>query len=219
MVIQSHMISNSIKTKLTASAFLIAGLLMIAPTVSAQTCTTQYGGSTTCTSNTITINKKVLNPITNTYVENMSSTDTAFTAGASEVLYSITVTNNSSQTISQVKVTDTLPDPLSFESGPGTYSGKTLTYMIDSIRSGQSRTDYVLTRVNASQTAFFCVRNTATVSLTEKANVDTDQAQICVTTSAGGITALPVAGFNDLMLMIPFAVTGLAGLGLLNKKS
>ena len=199
-------------------SLLVAGTLLFVPHISAQTCTTQYGGSTTCTSNTVTINKKVLNPITNTYVENMSSTDTAFTAGASEVLYSITVTNNSNQTISNVKVSDTLPDPLSFESGPGTYSGKTLTYIIDSIKSGQSRTDYVLTRVNTSQTAFFCVRNTATVSLTVKANVDTDQAQICVTTSASGITALPVAGFNDLVLMIPFAVTGLAGLGLLKKR-
>ena len=127
-------------------SLLVAGTLLFVPHVSAQTCTTQYGGSTTCTSNTVTINKKVLNPITNTYVENMSSTDTAFTAGASEVLYSITVTNNSNQTISNVKVSDTPPDPLSFESGPGTYSGKTLTYIIDSIKSGQSRTDYVLTR-------------------------------------------------------------------------
>lgn len=148
----------------------------------------------------------------------MSTTDTAFTAGASEILYSITVTNNTNQTVSNIKVADTMPDPLSFESGPGTYSGKTLTYTLDALNPGQSHTDYVLARVGASQTAFFCVRNTATVSTTDKENIDTDQAQACITTSAGGITTLPVAGFNDLMLIIPFAVTGLAGLGLLKKK-
>lgn len=219
MATQSHTFSNSIKTKLAVSAFLVAGALIFSPSVAAQTCTTQYGGTTTCSTAAISINKKLLNPITNTYVENMSTTDTAFTAGASEIVYSITVMNNTNQTASNVKVEDTMPDPLSFESGPGTYSGKTLTYTIDSLNPGQSHTDYVLTRVGASQTAFFCVRNTATVSLSDKANIDTDQAQACITTSAGGIATLPIAGFDDLILIIPFAVTGLAGLGLLKKKS
>jgi hypothetical protein len=50
---------------------------------------------------------------------------------------------------------------------------------------------------------------------------DEDTAQVCIKTpdvKGASTSSLPKAGANDLLVMIPFALLGIAGLGLATKK-
>src|SRR5260221_14701623 len=117
------MTKNNIVLSLTG---IIASALVFAPSVFADTCTTQYGGTTTCVPTDLTINKQVKNPINNVFVENLTTTDATFAPGR-EVLYRLTIKNNSGQTFNPVNVKDILPPYLIFVSGPGTYDSATRT--------------------------------------------------------------------------------------------
>ncbi len=201
------------------------GFLALATPVNADMCTTQYGqygNSTNCQPSDLTINKQVRNPITNGFVENLSSTDPTFSPG-SDVLYRLTIKNSSGETFNPVTVKDTLPAYLTFVAGPGTYDSatKTLTFTLENVIAGETRTVDIMARVvdtnqfPAGKT-FVCVNNYAEVRALNR--FDSDTAQSCIQTSVLGATTLPVAGFNDMLLLLPFAGVGLTGFALLRKR-
>lgn len=200
--------------------FLLPFTFFLLPSpVFADMCTTQYGGSTTCVSSDLTINKQVRNPVTNNFVENLSSTDPAFSPG-SQVLFRLIIKNTSGQTFNPVAVKDTFPSYLTFVAGPGTYdkASNTLTFNLDNVIAGETRTVEILAKVNdksafPSGNSFFCVTNAASVSSLNRN--DRDTAQLCIQTELMGATTLPVAGFNDLLLVLPFMGVGLGGVALL----
>lgn len=200
-------------------------LFVIAPKVLAQSCTTQYGGTTTCVPTDVTINKQVRDPIDmNLFRENITSGDTPYAPGA-EVEYLLTVRNASNQTFATATVRDVLPDALDFVAGPGTYTAatRTLTFTITNFTPGQTVTERVLSRVKdastflpANQSLFCNVVNRTDLVATDR--TDNDQASLCVQTKILGATTLPVAGFDDLLVVLPFIGTALGGLALLKKK-
>ncbi len=204
------------------AAFLLPFAFFLLPLrVNADTCTTQYGGSVTCIPSDLTVNKQVRNPVTNNFVENLSSTDPAFSPGSS-VLFRLIIKNTSGQTFNPVAVKDTFPGYLTFVAGPGTYdkASNTLTFNLENVIAGETRTVEILAKVNdksafPSANSFFCVTNVADVSSLNRADHDT--AQLCIQTSLMGATTLPVAGFNDLLLVLPFMGVGLGGVALLRK--
>lgn len=209
---------NTIKLAL---AGIVSTALMFAPAVHADMCTTQYGGSTNCTPSDLTINKQVYNPVTKTYVDNLTTTDPTFTPG-SEVSYRLIVKNGSGETF-QANIKDMLPPYMEFVSGPGSYNKDTrvLEFKMENLIAGETRTvDLIAKVVNAdkfpSGKSLFCVVNVAEVRALNR--LDSDSAQACLQNGPVTVTNLPVAGYTDMMMLLPFAGVGLAGFSLLKGK-
>lgn len=209
------------KTKLTLFAFLLTGLLLTPTRIKAGSCTTQYGGTTTCTTTSLTINKQVQNPSTNVFVKNLGSSDAAFSVGQN-VFFKLIITNNGTQALGTITIKDVFPNELTFVGGPGTYDAgsNTLTFTESNVSAGESRTEQVLAKVNDKvnkSRSMTCIVNTSIVSA-ENVSSTQDTAQLCIQTNVLGATTLPVAGFNRYALILPFGLLGLVGLGFLTKR-
>lgn len=190
--------------------------------VFAQSCTNQYGASVSCAPTDLTINKQVKNPVTGVFVENLGTTDAAFGPG-SEVLYRLTIKNSSGETFANVNVKDTFPSYITFVAGPGTYdkTTNTLSFTLTNMIAGETRTQEILAKVSDKNAfpagrTFVCVVNSAKVSALNRN--DDDTAQACIQVEISGASTLPVAGFDDLLLVLPFVGTALGGLVMLKKK-
>ncbi len=197
-------------------------MLAFAPSVRADMCTTQYGGNTTCNPSDLTINKQVYNPVTKVYVENLTTTDPTFTPG-NEVTYRLIVKNGSGETF-QANIKDILPPYMEFVSGPGTYNKDTrvLEFKMENLVAGETRTvDLIAKVVNADKfpagKSLFCVVNVAEVHALNRN--DSDSAQVCLKNGEVTVTKLPVAGFEDYAMLLPFAGVALGGFALLKKRS
>ncbi|HUD19715.1 MAG TPA: hypothetical protein VMR81_04700 [Patescibacteria group bacterium] len=203
-------------------ATVITGTLMFAPSVFADTCTTQYGGTTTCQATDLVINKQVENPVTRGFVENLTTTDPTFTPG-SLVTYKLTITNNSGETFNPVNVKDILPPFMTFFAGPGTFdaNSNSVSFQLANVIAGQTITEQIVLKVmDASQfpagKSLFCVNNVAQVSALNR--FDSDSAQVCLQNGTVVSSTLPVAGFDDFAMLLPFAGVGLGGFALLKGK-
>ena len=204
---------------------IVASALIVAPSVNADMCTTEYGGSTTCNPSDLVINKSVENPVTHQFVDNLTTTDPTFTP-TSLVTYDLIITNNSGQTFDPVNVKDILPPYMTFVSGTdGTYDSPTnsVNWTLHNLIAGESRTiQVVLKVVSANQfpsgKSLFCVTNVGQVSSLNRN--DSDSAQVCLQNGpVTTVTTLPVAGFDDFSLLLPFAGVALGGFALLKKRS
>lgn len=201
--------------------------LAAVPVYASGTCTNSYGSSVECPPNRLEVNKKVRHPTdTNLFVENLTSNDARYSP-SDTVEYDIAVTNSSNVDYTEVTVTDTLPTGLTFVGGPGSFNSanRTLTYKVAPLKAGET----VHTRFTAkvkSASAFAnaeltCSGDTVVnyVKVTGPDNqTDDDTASLCVQTKVLGTTTLPVAGFDDLGLMLPFVISGIAGTLLIAKK-
>jgi uncharacterized repeat protein (TIGR01451 family) len=197
----------------------ITTLFVITRPVSADMCTTQYGGTEECKPSDLTINKQVINPITKDFVENLTTTDPTFAPG-SEITYRLIIKNVSGETFNPVNVKDVLPSYLTFVAGsPGTFdydtSINTVNFKLENFYAGETRTfDLRMKVADASRfptgKSLFCVANVAEVRALNR--FDSDSAQACL-----GNGVLPVAGFNDFAMILPFVGVGLGGVALLRK--
>lgn len=186
----------------------------------AQSCTNQYGATVACPPVDLTVNKQVKHPTSGLFVENILSTDTPYSPGA-EVLYRLVIKNASGETMNPVTVTDELPAEETFVSGPGIYStpgkpGGKLTFTLENVIAGETRTVEVLVKVEAATPTKCDIVNTAKVTSPARPSGDDDTASICVSKAA---PTLPVAGFDDLLLILPFVGTALGGMAILKKWS
>lgn len=202
---------------------LISGIILFAGATSpifADYCTTQYGGTETCRPSDLLINKQVQNPVSGIFVENLNTGDPTFLPG-SNVLFQLTIQNVSGQTFNPVVVKDVLPTYLTFVSGPGTYdeSNRTLTFSLENLIAGETRNIQIMAKVLPTSASFVCMNNYAEARADIVGRFDSDTAQFCIKTTVLGATTLPVAGYNDLVLLLPFAGLGLTGIALLKKKS
>lgn len=210
------------KTQIAILSLLLSSLLIAPWRIMANDCTSQYGGATTCTSTSLIINKQVQNPSTSVFVENLGSSDAAFSVGQN-VLFKIIITNNGTQALGTVTIKDVFPNELTFVGGPGTYDAgsNTLTFIESNVTAGETRTEQVLAKVsdkvNKSR-SMTCIVNTSIVSA-ENVSSTQDTAQFCIQTNVLGATTLPVAGFNQYALLIPFSILGLVGMALVLKRS
>lgn len=197
--------------KYSLLALLATNYLLLTPAPAfAQSCSGQYQAA--CPPTDVVINKLVKNPSTNLFVENLTDSDAMYSVG-SDVHFQLRITNTAGRDFSSVKVKDTFPEYMTFESGPGTYdaSARTLTFSLDNLKSGETRTVELLGKVTSSVPRLdtFCETNWASVQAEDRS--DDDSAQFCVTTKVLGAATLPVAGFDDWMVMVPFFAIGLIG--------
>jgi uncharacterized repeat protein (TIGR01451 family) len=195
------MITTTIKTVLITVA------LMALPTTAfaagygdtgyGSPCQPIYGG-TSCQNSKLSIDKTVQNPSTNSYVDNMSLSDTKFSP-ESTVMFHVTVTNTGDTTLSKVKAVDSFPQYLTFVSGNGYFdtNARTFTMNIDSLKPGASQTFELKAQIakesDLPANAVFCLTNTASVTDgTTPAAVD--NTQFCVQKTPGQTTkgGLPI---------------------------
>lgn len=210
---------------LIAAFFLLAKNFSFADTK----CTPIYGGGQTCVEGNIAVNKKVQNPQSNSFVDNLSISEPKFSAGQN-VTFQINVTNNDS-TINKITVKDVFPQFAHFVSGPGNFDANTntLTFDVNDIKAGQSKSFTVVAKIDdASKFPFSsgttCVVNQAIVSADNGQNAQ-DNAQFCIElkgaapVTKGGLPVVPAPPVTTtpptgpevlpLLALLPAGLTGL----------
>lgn len=219
------MIINYKKAALTVTALTIAVLGAKFQPVLADGCQNQYGGYTNCPPTDLVINKEVYEPIKKTWTENMGTADAMFAPG-NEVKYKLTIKNNSGQTFNPVEIKDIFPPYVSYVSGgpSGTSydpATRTLNFKLENMIAGETRTFEITAKVAETKDfpagrSTFCVVNTGQAKALDR--FDEDTAQMCIKTDVLGTSTLPKAGFQDMLMLVPFATLGFTGIALLKKR-
>lgn len=160
-------------------------VLAIKPAFAAVSCTTQYGGGQTCvTTGQLLVNKKVWDPTSQAFVDNLGVADHRFQTGE-EVIFSVDIKNVGDNTLNNIQFTDTLPGFLVWSSGDA------LSSTINMLTPGQTVTKVIRARIISNLAATVtCDRNIA-VATADNGSSDRDTAQLCVGTTP---KAIPAAG-------------------------
>lgn len=175
----SKISSTSLRRSITAGAFVILFALLFSKPAFAgsSNCQAIYGGGQVCPQITFSITKMVQSPTKGgQFVKNLTINDARFAPGQN-VNFQITVQNTGSQDISKIDVVDTLPDFLTFVSGPGNFDQKTkqLTFSVQNLGAGQS------------------MNFTFTAKVADANSLPNDKSVVCVTNqvtgASNGITA------------------------------
>lgn len=220
---------------------LSAGVISLASFVSAvnadTSCQPIYGGGQTCVQvGNITINKTVKNPSTGSFVDNLGTGDPKFSP-TNTVAFKITVTNTGDSDISKTTVKDTLPNYVTFVSGPGKFDNNTkvLTFDVENLAAGASKTFDVTAKVVEAKNlpgdqSTICVVNQATAKTNDNQE-SSDNAQFCIEkevtpTTKGGLKVFPAPEVKttpstgpEMFALIGLIPSGLAGLVLRKKAS
>lgn len=208
-------------------AFLLAITLFVFPVKSFadSSCQPIYGGGQTCiTSSNILIDKKVLNPSTNTFVDNLGINDPKYKPDFI-VYFQINLINTSDKTLSKIAVRDTFPQYITFNAGLGNFDNKTrtLSFNADDLKPNESKTYTIIGRVAAKDKLpqeIICVVNQA-IATTDNNQTSQDNTQFCIENAAatkGGFPVLspspmkqtPATG-PEAMALFAMIPTGIAG--------
>lgn len=177
-------------------------------------CETQYGGTQICVSTgQLQINKEVLDPISNKYVDNLGINNYKFAPGE-VATFRISVRNVGDNNLSKVSVSDSPQSEfLSLASG-------NLNFDLTDLKPGEVRSTEVKLRVaDASkmpQNNVICVINSA--EAVSDSNRDKDSAQLCLErkTVVPVVTkALPPTGAQDWLFAIFGGASSFAGIRLM----
>jgi uncharacterized repeat protein (TIGR01451 family) len=199
------------------SAALVAG--MATSSVSAQS----YG-STPTPSESISIDKAVTRPGTSDYVDNLSVSDTRYSANQ-EVMFRLIVKNTSDREIKNVRIVDTMPQYVDLLEG-------SLDQNIGTLKAGEEKTYYIKARtveqnVLPDDRSVICLLNKVTVTgdrtSTSGSVSDVDSSQFCVekevsqASTTTTVTKVPAAGMPAGMGLVALQIAGIA-LGVTLKK-
>lgn len=214
---------------ITAVVFLISRfsfLISHLPKAYADTsCQPIYGGGQSCiTTNNIIVNKTVLNPQTNQFVDSLSINDPRYQPGFIAT-FQISITNAGNSNLSRVDVRDIFPQYVSFSSGAGSFdpNTNTLSFSLTDLAPNETRRYTVLGRVfNAGQMpvaseSVVCVVNQA-IAMVNGNNVSQDNAQFCIEKTKGGFpvlssvptTSAPATG-PEALALLALVPSGIAG--------
>lgn len=218
---------------------LISGLLLgttLFPSKALAQCTQLYGGSESCTtSSKFSIEKLVQTPGKGggTYVNNLSINDAKYSP-TEIVSFKIVVKNTGSAVIQTLTISDTFPQFLSFNTGPGSFDSNTkkFTLTVKDLQPGQSQTYDVTgklaeSKLMPSDQGVICLINQAS-GTDNNGSTNTSSSQFCIQkdvlgasfpvyTTKGGLVATPATG-PEMLPLISLIPGGLAGL-ILRKKA
>ncbi len=203
-------------TTLYLVGFALSNLVQPSAVLADSGCTPIYGGGVSCPPSVqILIDKTVRNPIDGMFYDNLTN---RFNPNQ-EVKYRLDVQNTSDQTVTNVKVVDTLPKHLKFISGQGSWTydttSNTLSTTISELKAREVVRYELITNVVDTATlqavmgslTVDCIVNVAEVSVNDRS--DDDSAQVCVEKSVLGTPALPTSGPKET------AVLAMGAIGLL----
>jgi len=158
----------------------------------------------------ILIDKKIKNPESGDYVDNLGVNDYHFAPGE-EIRFKIQVKNTGETTFGKIEVKDYLPEYVEL------VSGKTEIEYQD-LKSDESYEFELLVKVVSAEKIpddqmVYCVINKATVKANDQSDEDT--AQLCIEKKVLGVAVQPEVGANLLVLGLGFL--GISALGILLK--
>lgn len=173
--------------------FLPSGLAFASGTTVNPSCSPIVGGGQSCVQNGfLEIDKKVKNPATGDYVNNINLDDPLYTPGQ-EIIFKITITNSSSSRVSGITVKDIFPQLITYVSGDGTYDAKTrtLTSPLNAMNPKDVTVLFITGKIADADKLppVTCVINQATV--TSGKNTSQDNSQICLTKQKIDTSAKP----------------------------
>lgn len=200
------------QTKVLALLLILLPLSLPIPTLA------QYGAAA-APSRQVMIDKKLLSPQNNQFVDNLNIEQHTFLPDQ-EVVFRVIVTNVVQSELKNLTVTDKLPDILNFVSTSfGKYDAntKTITLAIDSLKVGESKTFEIRTKVKSAQEIGVNVTCQTNLSRVTVGNmVDEDTATFCVSKQVLGVTSeipktgptqtLPLLMLSTLLLAIGFLI-------------
>jgi hypothetical protein len=195
-------------------------------------CQPIYGGGQSCIiSSSIEIDKKVLNPKTNKFVDNLSINDPKYHPGFI-LNFKLTITNISNATIDSIDIKDIFPQYVDFNSGPGIFDikTKTLSFSVNNLKPQESKTFIIMGRIvdmkelSINKGASVCIVNQASATF-DKNSYSQDNSQFCIENSEatqvvqekGGFPILPSSKIKTTPATGPgdFQLIGLAAIGIL----
>ncbi len=195
------------------SLFLIQSAI---PASASLRCTEQYGGKVCAAPGRLQINKKVFNPSSQTFVDNLGLSDRRFVSGE-KVSFQIIVQNVGESALTNVKITDTLPQQLKLTSSATSFTITNLAPGASEERQIQAEVVFSDNMPKGGGTQ--CVVNTAGAKSNEEEH-DQDTAQVCIEQKAVALPAaqviipkqLPPTGPNDWALYLGGSlISGFAG--------
>ncbi len=194
------------KLTFVISLFAITYSLLAVSAYAAGNCQPIYGGGQTCvTSTNILINKTVQNPSNGQLVDNLSVNDPRFSANQN-VSFQLIVTNTGSSSIDKTTVKDIFPQFVSYVAGPGNFdiNSKTLTFEVNNLAVGESRTFTVTGKVSADKelvmgTGVSCVVNQSSAQIISNGQMSQDNSQFCI--QKGAAPVIPTKGKGGLPVL------------------
>ena len=211
--------------KIISYLLIIAGFFMYFTNLaSAKECHTVYGGGEVCETGDLSLDKKVFNPKTNEYWDNIDSKDYTFAPGE-EVKFKLRVKNISDIKVESVNINDDfdrLDDYMVFVSSDrGDYRAEVtdnkVKFGLGGLNPDETVTVYFVARFkNAGElpAGTTCITNAAHVYSHIDSVSDSDYASFCVATDSGKIVSksTPATGF-DLSTILVIEALAFAGLG------
>lgn len=196
------------KFVLTVFVFFLLNTLYLVrdttPVLASVRCETQYGGGQTCVRvGELLVNKKVYNPDSKTFVDNLGLSDHRFQLG-DEVVFKIDIKNVGDATLDTVNFTDTLPSFLAWS------GGDQLNLTISNLAAGQVVTKEIRAKVLVTK-GVVCGLNTVVISSAQNGS-DRDMAKLCVGQPP---KVIPQAGPEMGILAL---LSGLGGIGYFLRK-
>lgn len=209
------------------SSILIAVLLTVSPSQASVNCQAIYGGGQNCVSKgKIDIEKKIKDPKTGKFIDNLFINESKFRLG-DQVVFELKVTNTGDATLSSVEVKDIIPQYTDFVSGPGNFdtNTKTLSYVLNDLKAKESRTNQIAVKV--INEGNFCVVNQSLAS--SEGMSDQDNSQFCIEkvtiVTKGGLPVKPAPPLKqtpatgpEMLPLIGLIPAGLAGIYLRRKR-
>lgn len=133
------------------------------------------------------------------YVDNLSVSDYHFKPNQ-QVYFKLKVKNTSDNKLTDVVVTDTLPDYVTFVDGDGTYNkdDNSVTVKAGDLDANQEKNFYITTKILnqdqlPSDKGIVCMTNKSSVN-TDQGATDGDTAQFCVEKEVLGVQNVPATG-------------------------
>lgn len=169
-------------------------------------CVPVYGGGVQCPRpGQVLLDKKVRNPSTGVFVDNLGLSDPRYRP-AWIVTFRIFVKNPGDELLQNVTVTDQLPQFIDYMSGPGSYDSKSriLTFNVSNLAGGTTQTYDIKARVALqavlpAEKSVVCPVNV--VDAASDGQKDHDEAQFCVEKELV-VPTVPKAGPEHWLLSI-----------------
>nr|MBI5455394.1 DUF11 domain-containing protein [Candidatus Levybacteria bacterium] len=215
--------------KKTLYTILISGLLLtnaVLPTKTfaagndtgayGQSCDGAYGSNDCFTD--VLVTKKVQNPTTHVFVENLGANYDKFNAGQ-EIKFQILVKNTGRVKLNNIEVKDTLPPYIELVKGFGTFDAntKTITFNIDKLEVNEVRTLELTAKIVEDSKlpldqGVICTLNY--VAVQSGGDRSEDNSQFCIQRNVLSVTtpivATPATG-PEMLPLISLIPGGLAG--------
>ena len=164
----------------------------------------------------ISLDKKVKNPNTNDWVDNLFASDYKFKPGQ-EIEFKINIKNVGNKDLDKVEYRDTLPAYLTLVDG--SLSSSWENFKVDETKEIWFKAKVVESKDLPNDSGLYCVVNTAYAWI-EGGQSEKDTAQVCIEKKVLGFVAgqLPEAGpTSNLLWLFGAGIIGLTGFVLIRK--